>query len=213
MDNNGLSPEETQKLNEKFDIMLQELKSWRKKFEEKFLNVDKKSDSLESIIKRLENKIAKLDSDNEITHKQIFEKLGHIDNKIDKLNTCNQEEHKKLFENIDRIDNTLANLNISNQEEHQKMFENIDRIDKRITALKSDNQEGHRKFSKQLDSINSAFIRYETDGIDKIKILFDSDVDRENHQDIYGHEFKRLNDLVAKNSFRISNLEQHFNQI
>ena len=136
MDNTGLSPEETQRLNEKFDIMLQELKSWRKKFEEKFLNVDKKSDSLESIIKRLENKIAKLDSDTEITHKQIFEKLGHIDNKIDKLNTCNQEEHKKLFENIDR----------------------------------------------------------------------------KNHQDIYGHEFKRLNDLVAKNSFRISNLEQHFNQ-
>ena len=65
MDNTGLSPEETQRLNEKFDIMLQELKSWRKKFEEKFLNVDKKSDSLESIIKRLENKIAKLDSDNE----------------------------------------------------------------------------------------------------------------------------------------------------
>ena len=138
--------------------------------------------------------------------------MGHIDNQIDKLNTINQEEHEKLFENIDHLNNTLANFNISNQVEHKKLFENIDRIDRRITALKSDNQENHRKISNQLDSINSAFIRYETDGTDKIKVLLDSDVDRKNHQDIYGHEFKRLNDLVAKNSFRISNLEQHFNQ-
>ena len=173
MDNAGLSLEETERLNEKFDIMLQELKDWGKRFEEKFLKVDKK---------------------------------------LDMFNIVNQEEHKKLFENIDCIYITLAKLNTSNQEEHKKLLENIDCIDRRITVLKSDNEEDHIRISKDLDSINSAFIRYETDGIDKIKILFDSDVDRKNHQDIYGHEFKRLNDLVAKNSFRISNLEQHFNQ-
>ncbi len=210
MDNKGLSPEETRILSEKFDIMLQELKSWGKRFEEKFLNVDSK---LSSSINRIENKIAKLDADNEITHKQIFESLSRIDNTLADLNTSNQEEHKKLFENIAHIDKRITALKSNNEDEHKKLFENVEHIDRRITALKSNNEDDHSKFSKHLDSINSAFIRYETDGTDKIKILFDSDVDRKNHQDIYGHEFKRLNDLVAKNSFRISNLEQHFNQI
>lgn len=128
----------------------------------------------------------------------------------------------KKFEQIDKkfeqIDQKLANIEADNKKEHSLIFErldsldkNIERLDRRITSLKADNSEDHLKMKRQLDSINSAFIRYETDGIDKIKVLFDSDEDRKNHQDIYGHEFQRLNDLVAKNSFRISNLEEHFN--
>ena len=140
----------------------------------------------------------------------MFENIERIYSKIDRLDASNQEEHAKLFENMERIDSKIDRLDANNQEEHTKLFENIERIDRRISALKSDNQEEHQKISAQLDSINSAFIRYEVEGTDKINILFDANVDRKNHQDIYEKEFKKLNELVAKNSFRISNLEQHF---
>lgn len=94
-----------------------------------------------------------------------------------------------------------------------KRFSDIDKrfdnLDKRITSLKADNLEEHTKIMQLLTSLNSAFLRYETEGLEKVKILFDADSDRKNHQDIYDHEFQRLNDLIAKNSFRITNLEQH----
>lgn len=129
-----------------------------------------------------------------ITFRKNFE---HIDNRFNQIDA--------KFEQIDSKFN-------NNESAHKEIFENINRLDRRITSLKSDNSEEHAKILKYLDSINSAFIRYETDGTDKIRILFDSDVDRKKHQDIYGHEFKYLHDLVAKNSFRISNLEQYLQQ-
>ena len=142
-------------INQKLDLILQEMISFRKNFEQ----IDSRFNQIDERFEQIDSRLNKLDYDNESTHKAIFE--------------------------------------------------NINRLDRRITSLKSDNTEEHAKIIKYLDSINSAFLRYETDGTDKMRILFDSDIDRKNHQDIYGHEFKRLNDLVAKNSFRISNLEQH----
>ena len=130
-----------------------------------------------------------------------MDKIVFDDPKIQYLN-------EKLDIILQEMTNFIKKLEADNKKEHHKIFENLDRIDTRITSLKSDNQEDHSKLSKHLDCLNSAFIRYETDGIDKIKILFDSDIDRQNHQDIYGHEFKRLNDFVAKISFCISNLEK-----
>ena len=130
--------------------------------------------------------------------KQIDDKFEQVDNRFEQID--------KKFEQIDK---RITELDATNKEEHAKIFDNLDRIDRRITRVDMDNKEEHVKIRNLLDSINSCFIRYETEGLDKINILFDADNDRKKHQDIYGHEFYRLNDLVAKNSFRISNLEQH----
>lgn len=136
---------------------------------------------------------------------QIDIRFNQIDEKFEQIDIRFEQIDKKF----EQIDSRLNKLDYDNESTHKAILENINRLDRRITSLKSDNAEEHAKIIKYLDSINSAFLRYETDGTDKMRILFDSDIDRKNHQDIYGHEFKRLNDLVAKNSFRISNLEQH----
>ena len=136
---------------------------------------------------------------------QVDKKFGQIDEKFEQID--------RRFEQIDRrfesLESKIEKMDVENKEEHAKIFENLDRIDRRITRVDMDNRQEHIKICNLLDSINSAFIRYETEGLDKIKILFDADIDHKNHQDIYGHEFYRLNELVAKNSFRISNLEQY----
>lgn len=162
------------------------------------------NEKLDIILQEMSNFIKKLEADNKKEHEKMFENIDCLDSII----TKSEAIIKRIDNKIDSLDSRLTKLDSDNKKEHHKIFENLDRIDTRITSLKSDNQEDHSKLSKHLDCLNSAFIRYETDGIDKIKILFDSDVDRKNHQDIYGHEFKRLHDLVAKNSFRISNLEK-----
>lgn len=132
---------------------------------------------------------------------QIDERFEKVDEKFENID--------KKFDNIDKrfadIDKKFADID-KKFADIDKKFDNLDR---RITSLKADNLEEHTKIMQLLTSLNSAFLRYETEGLDKVKILFDADSDRKNHQNIYGHEFQRLNDLVAKNSFRISNLEQH----
>ena len=101
-------------------------------------------------------------------------------------------------------------MDTNNKQEHAKIFENLTRIDRRITRVDMDNKEEHIKIRNLLNSINSAFLRFEAENSDKVSILFDAYKDYTEHKDVYSHEFVRLNDLVAKNSFRISNLEQHF---
>lgn len=187
----NISEAQKQRINEKVDLILQEMRNFRKRLEEKSKQSDK-----------IEIKLAKLEADNKEAHNENMNALESIMAKFETIT-------KRIDSKIDNLDNKIAKLNFDNETAHMKIFENLDRIDRRITTLKSDNNEEHRKITSYLDSINSAFIRYETDGIDKIRILFDSDVDRKKHQDIYGHEFKYLHDLVAKNSFRISNLEKH----
>ena len=88
MDNNALSPDETKIIGEKLDIMLQELKAWGKKFEEKFLNVDKK---LDSSIKNIENKISKFDSDNHICEFEGRKYGGKFNSYKDRIDGTSKE--------------------------------------------------------------------------------------------------------------------------
>ena len=106
-------------------------------------------------------------------------------------------ELKKIFNQIEKkfeqVDNTLDNM------------------DKKISRIETDNHYDHSRIFNAVSCLNSAFLRLETEHTDKIDYLFNSDKERKEHKIIYAHEFSRLNDLVAKNSFRISNLEQHIN--
>lgn len=112
------------------------------------------------------------------------------------------EELKKIFCQIDdkfeQIDERFDNL--------EKRF---DGLEKRFDKFEEKNEAEHKTMFNTLNSLNSAFLRFEAEQTDKINYLLDADKNRRDHQNIYAHEFTTLNDLVAKNSFRISNLEQH----
>ena len=125
-------------------------------------------------------------------------------------------ELKKIFNQIEnkfeQVDNKFEQID-KRFEQIDKRFEQIDKrfdgIDARITKFEEENKAEHKVMFDMLNTLNSAFLRFESEQNSKMKDLIEADKDRRDHQNIYAHEFTRLNDLVAKNSFRISNLEQH----
>ena len=103
-----------------------------------------------------------------------------------------------------------------NSEQVEERFDNLesrfDNLEKRFDKFEEKNEAEHKSMFNMLNTLNSAFLRFESEQTKKINYLLEADKERKEHQVIYAHEFTRLNDLVAKNSFRISNLEQHFTQ-
>ena len=100
--------------------------------------------------------------------------------------------------------------NICNQIEKnsEQVEERFDNLEKRFDKFEEKNEAEHKSMLNMLNTLNSAFLRFESEQSKKISYLLEADKDRKEHQVIYAHEFSHLNDLVAKNSFRISNLEQ-----
>lgn len=123
----------------------------------------------------------------------LLAEMKNICNKID-------DKFKKIDERFEQIDKRF--------EQNEKK---LDDMAKNISNIKTNNQYEHGRIYNMVNCLNSTFLRFETEQKDDIDFLFAEHEDCRNHQNIYGHEFHKLNDLVAKNSFRISNLEQHFN--
>ena len=143
----------------------------------------------------------------------ILQELRALNNKFDEKFEGVDKKFASIDEKFASIDEKFAQIDKKFDQIDEKFAsidENLARIDRRITRVDMDNKEEHIKIRKLLNSINSAFLRFEAEHSDKISILFDAYKDYTEHKDVYAHEFVRLNDLVAKNSFRISNLEQHF---
>jgi len=130
----------------------------------------------------------------------LLAEMKNICNKID-------ERFEKVDERFEQIDARFEQID--------KKFEQIDRrfdgIEKDLSNLKTNNQYEHERIYNIVNCLNSAFLKFETDQKSNIDFLFAENEDHRNHQNIYGHEFHKLHDLVAQNSFRISNLEKHFN--
>lgn len=118
-----------------------------------------------------------------------------------------------ILQEIKNLGNQITQIDTDNKKEHKKIFENLDRIDNRITRSNADNEEEHEKIRTLLDSINSTFLKFEAETSDKVRILFDANTNCQNHQNIYAHEFSKLNNLVTKHSFQISNLESQLKEI
>lgn len=133
-----------------------------------------------------------MDSNTKIT--LMLEELKSICKNID-------DRFEKIDERFEKIDNRFDNL--------ENRFDNLK---KRFDKFEEKNEAEHKSMFNMLNTLNSAFIRFEAEQTEKINYLLEADKERKEHQVIYAYEFTRLNDLVAKNSFRISNLEQHFNQ-
>ena len=138
-----------------------------------------------------------------------------IDQKLD-LILNKLEGHDKRFDAIeDRLNKIEGRLN-----EHDKRFNTIeakldeynkrfDSIELKITIFEANNREEHEKIFKHLDSLNSSFIKFESEGSDKFKILFDAHKDFLEHKDIFTHELSSLDKFVKQNSYRISKLEKN----
>ena len=133
---------------------------------------------------------------------KIEEKFAQVDEnfaKIDKRFEQIDARFDKLENRLDNLENRFDNL--------EKRFNNLE---KRFDKFEEKNEAEHKTMFNMLNALTSAFLRFETDQTAKINYLLEADKERKEHQIIYAHQFTHLNNLVAQNSFRISNLEKHF---
>ena len=165
---------------------------------------DNKLDLVLAELKNICNKIEKNSEEVEERFDKIDERFERIDKKFEQIDKKFEQIDKK-FEQIDeRFDQIDSRLD--------KMDKRFEQIDSRLDSIQTSNLYEHGKIYNMLSCLNSAFLRFETEQKEKIDFLFESDKERKEHQSIYAYEFTRLNDLVAKNTFSISNLEQHLPQ-
>jgi len=141
-----------------------------------------------------------MDSDTKIT--LMLEELKSICKNID-------NKFEKIDERFEKIDNRFVQID----QRFDNLENRFDNLEKRFDKFEEKNEAEHKSMFNMLNTLNSAFLRFEAEQTEKINYLLEADKERKEHQVIYAYEFTRLNDLVAKNSFRISNLEQHFSQI
>lgn len=137
-----------------------------------------------------------MDSDTKIT--LMLEELKNICSNID-------DKFAKVDERFEQIDKRFEQID----ERFDKLENRFDNLEKRFDKFEEKNEAEHKTMFNMLNTLNSAFLRFEAEQTEKINYLLESDKERKEHQIIYAHEFTRLNDLVAQNSFRISNLEKH----
>lgn len=136
--------------------------------------------------------------------KKIFDKIEEKFNQVDEK----FEQIDQRFNNIDarfeQIDARFDKL----ENRFDKLENRFDNLEKRFDKFEEKNEAEHKSMFNMLSTLNSAFLRFEAEQTEKINYLLEADKERKEHQVIYAYEFTRLNDLVAKNSFRISNLEK-----
>lgn len=148
---------------------------------------DNKLDLVLTELKKICNEIEK-------NSEQVEERFEKIDKRFEKIDA----RFDKLENRFDNLENRFDNL--------ENRFDNLE---KRFDKFEEKNGAEHKTMFNMLDTLNSAFLRFEAEQATKINYLLESDKERKEHQIIYAHEFTRLNNLVAQNSFRISNLEKH----
>ena len=166
---------------DKLDLILQEIRILKSKFDEKFEQIDKKFEQIDRKFEQIDRKFEQIDK----RFEQIDKRFEQIDKRFEQID--------KRFEQID------------------KRFEQIDKrfdaIDTRITILVANNLEEHNKIYSLLNSLNNSFLKFEAEINDKIKILFDGYSDLQDHKNIVNHQITSLNSKVSNHSFRISKLE------
>lgn len=107
-------------------------------------------------------------------------------------NICN-----KIEEKFTQVDENFVRIN--------KRFE---QIESRFDKFEEKNETEHKTMFNMINSLTTSFLKFEAEQTTKINYLLESDKEIKEHQIIYAHQFTYLNDLVSKNSFRISNLEK-----
>ena len=166
-------------IDQKLDLILNKLEGHDKKF-----------DAIEDRLNKIENRLNEHDK-----------RFNDIESKLDEHNKRFNTIEAKLDEHNKRFNTIEAKL-----DEYNKRF---DSIELKITIFEANNREEHEKIFKHLDSLNSSFIKFESEGSDKFKILFDAHKDFLEYKDIFTHELSSLDKFVKQNSYRISKLEKN----
>ena len=187
---------------DKLDLILQEIRILKSKFDEKFEQIDKKFEQIDRKFEQIDRKFEQIDKKFE----QIDKRFEQIDKRFEQIDK-RFEQIDKRFEQIDKrfeqIDKRFEQID--------KRFEQIDKrfdaIDTRITILVANNLEEHNKIYSLLNSLNNSFLKFEAEINDKIKILFDGYSDLQDHKNIVNHQMTSLNSKVSNLSFRVSKLE------
>ena len=128
-----------------------------------------------------------------------------LDTKFDILLTEVKKICNKIDDNFEKIEKRLDNIE-----------KRLDNLEVRMDSLEArmDNLEARMdSLEARMDSLEVRMDNNELEHKTITNYLLQAEKERKEQQIIYTHEYTRLNDLIAKNSFRISNLEQHFNQI
>ena len=167
------------KIDQKLDLILNKLEGHDKKF-----------DAIEDRLNKIENRLNEHDK-----------RFNDIESKLDEHNKRFNTIEAKLDEHNKRFNTIEAKL-----DEYNKRF---DSIELKITIFEANNREEHEKIFKHIDSLNSSFIKFESEGSDKFKILFDAHKDFLEYKDIFTHELSSLDKFVKQNSYRISKLEKN----
>ena len=140
---------------------------------------------------------------------KIEEKFAQVDENFARIDK-HFEQIDARFEQIDarfkQIDARFKQIDAR----FDKIENRLDDLEKRFDKFEEKNEAEHKTMFNMLNALTSAFLRFEADQTAKINYLLEADKERKEHQIIYAHQFTHLNDLVAQNSFRISNLEKHF---
>ena len=187
---------------DKLDLILQEIRILKSKFDEKFEQIDKKFEQIDRKFEQIDKRFEQIDK----RFEQIDKRFEQIDKRFEQIDKRFEQIDKK-FEQIDKkfeqIDKRFEQID--------KKFEQIDKrfdaIDTRITILVANNLEEHNKIYSLLNSLNNSFLKFEAEINDKIKILFDGYSDLQDHKNIVNHQITSLNSKVSNHSFRISKLE------
>ena len=135
------------------------------------------------------------------TNTLILDSLSEIKSSISDLKTKVSELDSK----VSQLDTKVSQLDTKVSQLDTK----VSQLDTKVTRLDADNKEEHAKIFDAINSLNRSFLKSEVETSDKIRILFDADVDRKDHQTIYNQQISNLNNLVSNNVYRISNLEKY----
>ena len=180
---------------DKLDLILQEIRILKSKFDEKFEQIDKKFEQIDRKFEQIDRKFEQIDK----RFEQIDKRFEQIDKKFEQID----KKFEQIDKRLEQIDKRFEQID--------KRFEQIDKrfdaIDTRITILVANNLEEHNKIYSLLNSLNNSFLKFEAEINDKIKILFDGYSDLQDHKNIVNHQMTSLNSKVSNLSFRVSKLE------
>lgn len=143
----------------------------------------------------------------------VLSELKNICNKIEEKFAQVDENFARIDKHFEQIDARFEQIDARFKQidaRFDKIENRLDDLEKRFDKFEEKNEAEHKTMFNMLNALTSAFLRFEADQTAKINYLLEADKERKEHQIIYAHQFTHLNDLVAQNSFRISNLEKHF---
>lgn len=176
------------------------------------MDINEKLDLILKILKDFSTRLEKNIADSNTNFNQIDKKFDTINkqsNEFENRINCKFDElYKEFDKKFNELDEKFDEFELKNDEQHKFILDKLESLKRRVDILTFENQEAHGNMINSINSLDNSFLKFETESNDKIRILFDENQDRKYHQEIYNRKFNDLNNIVLKNSYKISQLEK-----